>query len=248
MNGVNIRTAPIGHPFTHMELMSQCKAVWAAVAWPGKRPGFAVVVGMDREPHFDSHDVFLLDEYESFDMRQLIHQCGVLSLKYSPDNWVGDHENDAASRFIEEMNAEQQQANRNDPAIYRERFSPNPTTMLEMENLYPYILPQIKDLLNDKRRQLFLKDSKVLSYLSQVEEGEITDLELGAYPAIEALAFAVIELREHIRVEEEVARRPQHSPYDNNILMRGFKNRRLQGPHRSPYDNNILMRGMKRRG
>jgi len=44
-------------------------------------------------------------------------------------------------------------------------------------------LAQIKELLDSERRQLFLKDSKVVNYLIAIEESKITTLELGYYPA-----------------------------------------------------------------
>jgi len=70
--------------------------------------------------------------------------------------------------------------------------------MLNMEQLYPVILPQIKELLNPERRQLFLKDSKVVKYLSAIEKSEMTTLELGNYPTIEAVGITVIEMRTHV--------------------------------------------------
>ncbi len=42
---------------------------------------------------------------------------------------------------------------------------------------------------------MFLKDSKTKDYLGEIEPSEVVTLELGDYPAIEALAFAVIEMR-----------------------------------------------------
>jgi hypothetical protein len=53
--------------------------------------------------------------------------------------------------------------------------------------------------MHPERRRLFLKDSKVANYLGEIEESEITELERGSYPAIEALAFAVIEMLDHDR-------------------------------------------------
>jgi hypothetical protein len=206
---IKLETAELGHQFTHREMTDQCLAVWGGVAWPGKRPGFAVVIGMDHKPHFDSHDIFLLDEYESFDMRQLIRQCGVLNIKYLPHRWIGDYKNDAASRFVEEMNREYEQKNRNGYTKHMERFDLNPTLMLEMESLYAFILLQIKDLLAPERRMLFLKGSKIVNYLSVIEESEIAELEPGEYPAIEALAFAVIELRTSIAAKQRFASVPE---------------------------------------
>jgi hypothetical protein len=206
---MDIKTAPIGHTFSYRELRNQCSAVWGAVAWPGRRPGFAVVVGLDHKLHLDNRDVFLLEEFESCDVRRLVRQCGALDLKYhislhrsysldAPDRWIGDYKHDAASRFIQERNEELQRVHgRNDQG---RQFSLDSTSMLDMEKgLYSYILPQIKELMHPERRRLFLKDSKVANYLGEIEESEITELERGSYPAIEALAFAVIEMLDHDR-------------------------------------------------
>ncbi|MFC1636932.1 hypothetical protein ACFL5Z_19080, partial [Planctomycetota bacterium] len=47
------------------------------------------------------------------------------------------------------------------------------------------------------------EDSRVLSYLGEIEGVEIDELELGDYPAIEALAFAVIEMRDADVIEQQ---------------------------------------------
>ena len=179
-------------------------------------------VGLGHKRHLDSYDAYLLEEFESFDLRKLVRQCGALDVKYgislsssyrpdSPGRWIGDYKNDAASRFIEQINAEQK---RDGSVEGREPFSLTPTLMLEMENLYSFILPQIKDLLKPERRMLFLKDSKIVSYLSEIEDAQISELELGAYPSIEALAFAVIELRDAEDERKDSFGQPYHYDYD----------------------------------
>jgi len=216
-----LRTIELGHAYTRTELLNHFRAVWGGVSFPGRRPGFACVLAMDYEPHLDSYDIFLLDEYESFDLRELIRQCRILDLRYSiqlersynPNSlnrWLGDDKNDAASRFIVEMNTE----SRNDPAKHTVRFALSATAILEMENLYSYILPQIKDLLTAERRQLFLKGSKIVGYLSEIEDAQISELEFGAYPAIESLAFAVIELRDAIEQENKIPEKPYRYDFD----------------------------------
>lgn len=232
----DLRTSELGHTLTFTELRNpfKIKAIYGGVAWPGKRPGFAVVAAMDYEPHLGGHDIFLLDEYESFDMRKLIRQCAVLNLKYAITRlsdydpyelgrWIGDYKNDAASRFIDEMNSEQERANRYNPDLHRERLSLSGTTMLEMENLYPYILPQIKDLLNPARRRLFLKDSKILGYLSEIEVDEIAELEVGSYPAVEAIAFAVIEMLNEVRSRRLRPRGTPNPWATGNTLTAGLR-------------------------
>jgi hypothetical protein len=207
------------------DLRDQCKAIWGAVAWPGKRPGCAVVLGMDRKEHLGNHDIYLLDEFESFDLRKLVRQCGALDLKYSPDRWIGQWDNDAASGFISEMNREYAQRNECRSAVHRRKFSLRPTAIVEMEHIYPFILPQIKALVDPNRRRLFLGESKVATYLGDIEESEIAEMALGEFPTVEALAFGVIEMRAWVERENRAQyippRRQDYSP-----LWSGLRRRR----------------------
>ncbi len=181
----NLRLSKLGHTLTSWQSEFQCTSIFGGVSVPGKNPGFVVVIAMVNEERFGNHDICLLDECESFDLRQLIQKCLEFDLKYAPRMWIGDHKHDAADRFITEMNT-----------AGKHQFSLTSTAMLRMENLYSYIIPQIKDLLREERRQLYLKNSKIINYLSGIQESEIAELELGDLPAIEALAFAVIEMRD----------------------------------------------------
>jgi len=220
----NIKTSEeLGHTFNLIELRTQCRAIWGGVSWPGKSKGFAVVAAMGQKTHPDNYEIYLLDEYESFDMQELINQCFVLDFKYSPERWIGDWENDAARKFIYE-------SNQNNPNKRENRFSLTPTLMLEMKNLYSYILPQIKGLL--KHSQLFLKDSKVANYL-RIREDEVSEFETGEYPAIEALAFTVLEMRRHVEIQEKVSYEPPKEE-PRHICLRGFDRK------------NILTHGMRR--
>ena len=195
----DVKEAELGRTFDIKALKDCCKEVYGGVSWPGKRPGFAVVVGMDPKKHLDSHDVVILDEFESFDMRQLVRQCGVLDFKYLPGQWIGDWKNDAANKFLSEMNDEPKDGNRRS----ERQLDLGLTPMFDMEQLYPYILAEIRRLLAPDHRQLSLKDSKVRGYLSEIEGSDIADLERGAYPSIEALAFAVIEMRRWAEAEND---------------------------------------------
>ena len=189
----NFRTAELGHTFSETILDLQCKAVFGAVAFPDRRPGFAVIATMGKDKRCGSYDFALLDEFESSSMRDIVRQCGVLDLKYTPAMWIGDSKNDAADRFIDEMNEDLKSA---DGYKERRRFYLTSTSLLDIERPYPYILDTLKELLNPERRHLFLKDSKVRSYLAEIETGDVAELAWGAYPAIEALAFVIIEMRD----------------------------------------------------
>ena len=211
----DLKKAELGQSYNVQELTCCCHAIYGGIAWPSKRAGFAIIVAMNFVLPPERREICLLDEYESFSVRDLVRQCGVLDLKYAPKQWIGDWQFGPAERFIAEINSNLEKRG-------RRPFSPvEPFELLEMKPLYPYILDEIKRLLDRDHRQLFLPDdSKILNYL-RIEPDEVAELEFGAFPAIEALAFAVIEMQQwerDIRLQE-----PKHSPWDNNVLTRGFK-------------------------
>ena len=81
-----------------------------------------------------------------------------------------------------------------------------------MESMYSYVLPQIKELC--RLKQLFIKEGKIANYLRSIQENEISELKLGNYPAIEALAFAVMELRDAIEQENKMPEAPYRYDFD----------------------------------
>ena len=183
----DLKKAELGYRHeSRWELNKCCRGIYGGVSWPGKRPGFAVVVGMDPHKHFDSYDICLIAEYESPSIRKVVRQCGVMDYTYEPDRWIGDWKNDSADNFIRELNSEQ--------AHKSQKLSFSLTPMLEMEPLYPYMLDELKRLLDPKRRMLFLKGSKIINYLGEIEADDISTLVLGDYPAIEAICFAVFSM------------------------------------------------------
>ena len=70
--------------------------------------------------------------------------------------------------------------------------------------------------LREESRQLFLKASRIVADLSVIVPEEVWFMEIGEYPAIEALAFAVCELKDDSRW------RPQREQrrYDPPTYMR----------------------------
>ena len=84
-----------------------------------------------------------------------------------------------------------------------------------MEQLYSYILDELKRLLDKDRRQLFLKDSKLHGYMFQPQASDLASIEFGDFPAIEALAFAVLEL-EQSRNRKQPRQKTANNKYKRN--------------------------------
>jgi hypothetical protein len=79
-----------------------------------------------------------------------------------------------------------------------------------MKNAFAYFYPTLKELLQKDRRRLFVKEGRLLSYLLLPQQGDLYEIDWGHYPAIEALAFAVLELE---RLNES---RPRHTHVKND--------------------------------
>lgn len=183
------------------------KKIYGAVAWPGKRPGFAVIIGQKHEYRLGGYDLVFLDELEESDTRKLVRACGGFDFYFRPEIWIGDTKNEAADKFIQEMNKENRASGKNLEGHRRFRLRHSP--VLDMKNAFDYVYPMLKEILEPERRRLFLKDSKLQGYMFQPQESDLASIEFGDYPAIEALAFAVLEL-------ERPPRRPRQKQVIND--------------------------------
>ncbi len=198
---MNAETAPLGYSWDPCELYQYCQVTYGAVAWPSNRsdklPGFAVVVGLAHERHFGGHDVYLLAEAETLNMQELVAHCAVLDGQFQPERWISDTRNHAADLFIKAVNAESRTPDprpleqRNDRRTLRLTRPP----LLDIERPYEFFIPQLRKLLDENHRQLFLKESRVKEYLSRILADDAPSLEWGDYPAIEAVCLAVLEIR-----------------------------------------------------
>ena len=155
-----------------------------AIALPGKKPGCVCIVGI-----IDTLEIYLLGEFESRDCRELVQKCFYFDETiYGEKRWLADADHIALKDVLYEMNEGRVRGNGIYPAT--------PETIRgKYEQPYLYLLPEIKKLRDSERRLLHLDDdSAVLRYMEEVAPDEMADLKLGAYPAIEALAFAAIEV------------------------------------------------------
>ena len=184
-----IKELPINEAYDHLTKTPDRRYIYGGVAWPGKRAGYAIIVLMDDRQHFDSHDICVIAEFESFSTRDLVRQIGVMDDKFMPDRWIGDNRNDAADEFIRELQKDGDRDRRRSKLMFVY------TSMLEMDYFYMYAMDEIKRLTQKERKMLYLKGSNVVRYMSEIlDEEMITELKHGDYPAIEALSYAVITL------------------------------------------------------
>lgn len=166
------------------------KRIFAGLAWPGKRPGFCCVLG-EREPHPGVYHFHLLAEDEDEDMLGLVRKAADYDFYYTVDRWLSDTENQAGWEFIWQLN----ESFRTKEALIEGRRNLNlyAAPLLSSSSMFQYLFSAIKKH-GEKKRLHLGKNSKLFSYLAQVQGDQIGNIRLGNWPAIEALGWPLIEL------------------------------------------------------
>ncbi len=211
MNWEAAKAILIGHPWDHGDLYATFETVMGGVAFPRKNPGFAIVAGLQREPDWGVREIMVLDEFESWNLRDLLKQCAAFGCQYNTQaedsfRWIGDYRDQAARAIVHELNAEQEGRGPS-RTLSRGYLSICHTPILDVQQApYHLILSMVGEYIKKERRQLVLKESKVKQHLSTVNAlgpEVIADLTFGAFPAIEALSFVVKALRDYAEADHE---------------------------------------------
>ena len=178
---------PIGAGHGPAELHAHYEVCIGGVAWPCKEmEGYCLVLGMSRLRDRGVHQIYLLDEFQSEDVREIIAKMGAMTVKYRPQRWIGDEGNMAAMKLRYEWN----HRNADQDEDYWLAISRSP--VLDMDRPYQYLLPQIKQLIGKDHRQLWLKAGNVTNYLGIIDPAMVSEMKIGANPAVEALGYAVM--------------------------------------------------------
>lgn len=229
---IALRTSPVGTDFAYVDLISQTSAVWGGIAWPGDdREGCAIVVAAGTFQHREGYELYVLDEFKSFDVREIVRQCVSMDDRYwvswkRPDQsyepsgrWIGDETHDAAGEFLREANDEFRSAARLSRGLTPpRRLRLTHTALLEKKQVYHYILPRLKSWLQKDRQILYLKDSQLglhLGAFDSIDQSDTAGLKLGHDPAIEALGFVTCELQQYLKRQGQAHR--EHWTGDDGV-------------------------------
>lgn len=171
------------------------RRIYGGLAWPGKRPGFAVIVGEEREfvPGLNAYPLRVLDEFETDDLVSLARHCTGLDFYYRPERWLGDTGNMAGMEFIYQLNKEFK--TREAMIQGRRNFNLMLSHFVNMDNGFEYLFSSLRKYLTQDRKLLYIGEkSRLASYLLEVRPDEIASIRTGDYPAIESLGYAAVEL------------------------------------------------------
>ncbi|MEE9365903.1 MAG: hypothetical protein V3W44_04365 [Dehalococcoidales bacterium] len=206
---LDIKTTEIGRTFSYMELIQATDAVWGGVAWPGpEKQGCVVVLGAGKVRYDDGWQLSVLDEYHSFDVREMVRNILAMDLKYwltrprvdqsgSPcGRWIGDETHDAADTFLAESTYERAPGDRGQLRPRTLRLTS--TALIEMDHLYDLLMPKIKAWHSKGHELLYLKKGWVALCLNEFTQENVERQEapsVGSWPAVEALGYAAVEMQ-----------------------------------------------------
>ena len=157
-----------------------------AIGWPsGGNPGFAAVIGRSPLPRIASrvYDYYLLAEVERDTGTGLVERCAELGRKFSSLEFINKYDLDH-SRVIDTWNESKRGHEFN---VYQAPYSDCDSISYPVENLIGLA----------KQKCLHGFDgTKALEYLNAFKTHEIPEATCAKYPAIAALGYAVLSLRD----------------------------------------------------
>ncbi len=151
------------------------------VAWPAVRPGFVVVLGEhSRDYVADRPKLIVLDEASDDRLWHVVERAAALRFYYRPERLWADTGHVAAMQFVQEYAGQ---------GLHVEH-----SLLCAMDGPLSYALPVLKRLL-DVERLIVPKGSLLQGELLLAPAHEdLATLRLSDYPALAALAFAVLGL------------------------------------------------------
>ena len=163
--------------------LNQYRYIIGGLAAPGKGRAFVVILGKMRE---GLESMRVIDEMECVDLFELIHTAAQWDAFFHADRWIGDIKGNITMRqFVMRIRKE---------IPGSQAFNICPTMLAEKKvGFYEWAMPTLREMITEGK--LILPPSGLLrDYLSKIDADDISSMELGSVPAVEALTFAAIEL------------------------------------------------------
>jgi hypothetical protein len=162
----------------------------AGLVWPGKNPGYAVIVGEDemKDTASQVRHYHILAEIEDAGLEAFIVRCHEQAGLFSVTDWYGDSSDRVAGEFLSTYNAD----------LYKRRqqgFYISRAPLLNEPSCFEYGVQTIYKHTKAGKKTLHIGDkSKLPGYLLELRPEEIKTARAGDYPAIAALGYALAAL------------------------------------------------------
>jgi len=164
------------------------RRIFGGLAWPGERPGYAVVVGESRFPAVGTknYHCYLIAEVEEQNLQSLISWCAELAGIYSVQNFYGRQH----TPCIQYLNVRNSTAREKGLPAFHISYAP-----YSEEESIEYQLNILMERLSNEYQTLHLhRESKLPGYLTEVPANRISNATESQFPAVAALGYAVSAL------------------------------------------------------
>ena len=169
---------------------------WGGVAWPGDKPGFAVIIGETYDKGPGGHYKHVLAEVETFHSNELVSDCVKLRQEFRVDSFWGRN-TEADTDYVALSN---KHAYENGLPYFDVQTAPGPE-----DEFLVYQINILRDCLASERKSLFMFDESVLpGYLLELPQSvhKITNVQ---YPAIAALGYVITALVSSAQVDDHIS-------------------------------------------
>jgi hypothetical protein len=208
--------------YFNTETSEEYLALAGGFAWPGMKPGFAIIVAVKGDgdaPHFK-----VLAEVEAWSVEELLMAAHELYEKYGincrqiPFLWYGDTES-GYSTFINRFNEELTKGG------IHSMFFLAPTPYQGSPDAFPLYLQTIYQLVDEKKKRLhFGPKSKLPSYLRQLSRATAHRGDEHTLPAITALGYVVSALTSYTPwlIDISLSVTDDHEPWEGRDMTDPF--------------------------
>jgi len=176
------RVGPAGERHFPVEQDQFYSRIFGAAAWPAVRPGFVVILGEHRSERVGGLPLLVvLDEATDGRLWHVVEKAAAFRFYYKPEHFYADCQHVAAMQFA---------------ADFREGgLSLEHSLLCAMDGPFGYALPILGRLHDQTQRLIVPKTSLMYGELKAAPaHEELAKLRLSDYPAIAALAFAVLAM------------------------------------------------------
>lgn len=172
----------------YVEGKEEYRRIVGGLAWPGVKPGFAVVVAEGHEdPASRLRPYYVLGEAEERGMAELFLRCLLLGMRWKISEWYGQADNIPMMTIVGRLS--EQVSRRGMKGEINIQYAP----FIEKPDCFRYLTDLLYGRMNSKT--LIIGDDKLLSvYLFNLRHEERVSASPEDFPAIAALGFAVAYL------------------------------------------------------
>jgi hypothetical protein len=196
----------------YREGKEEYRRIAGGLAWPGSKPGFAVVVAEGfRDPTFRDHPYYVLAEVEDMSLERLLQKCFELQRRWGVEEWYGQADDTPAMVLVSRFNEALTKSGVKE-GIYVQ-YAP----FVEEPGCFKYYTDILFGRLSNKSLHIG-EDKKLSVYIFDLPPDKRVSASPLDFPAVAALGFAVAALETYDPTPVLPGSLPEKAETDYNMF------------------------------